>query len=367
VNGSGFNVGTALFWNATQLATTLVNAGQMTASVPANLIAQAASASVTAQGGGQVSNALSFTVAQPPLVLTSISPSTAVSGGPALTVTVNGSGFSANAAVTWNGTALATSFVSAAQLTAIVPANLIASAGTAAVGVSAPNQTSPAPLSFSITQGFFLTSLSPTSIAAGTLVTTTLTVIGSGFAAGTQVRWNTSALITTVVNATQMTASVVPSIIPAASTVVSVTAQSGNLISNALTVTITPPPVTLSSLSPSTAVAGTQTVSLTVNGSQFTSATQITWNGTALASKLVSATQLSATVPAAMLTTPGTASVTVTAQPQPAPLIFTITKPLTPVAPVVPVAPPLPVAPAAAKKKPAAAKTKPTTSTKPKA
>ena len=50
-------------------------------------------------------------------------------GGPDFTLTVNGSNFLSNATVAWNGAPLATKFVSAGQLTALVPAALIASCG----------------------------------------------------------------------------------------------------------------------------------------------------------------------------------------------------------------------------------------------
>jgi hypothetical protein len=66
----------------------------------------------------------------------SLSPLSTSPGGAQFTLTVNGAGFiSGISIVEWNGTALATTFVSAGQLTATVPASLIASAETAAVTV----------------------------------------------------------------------------------------------------------------------------------------------------------------------------------------------------------------------------------------
>jgi uncharacterized repeat protein (TIGR01451 family) len=70
-----------------------------------------------------------------PLSVTSLSPSTAAAGSGAFTLTVNGAGFVSGAGVQWNGTALATTFVSAAQLTASVTTDLLASQGTANVSV----------------------------------------------------------------------------------------------------------------------------------------------------------------------------------------------------------------------------------------
>src|SRR5439155_11114585 len=59
-------------------------------------------------------------------------------GGPQFTLTVNGTNFVSGSTVNWNGTALATIFVSSTQLTATVPALRIAAAGTASVNVVTP-------------------------------------------------------------------------------------------------------------------------------------------------------------------------------------------------------------------------------------
>jgi hypothetical protein len=65
-------------------------------------------------------------------------PVSAAPGSPAITLTVNGSGFVSTSAVLWNGTALPTSFVNTSQVTASVPSSNLASVGTATVTVSNP-------------------------------------------------------------------------------------------------------------------------------------------------------------------------------------------------------------------------------------
>ena len=65
-------------------------------------------------------------------------PTATAPGGSTFTLTVNGTGFVSGAVVSWNGTALATTFVNSSQLTATVPALSIASAGTALITVSNP-------------------------------------------------------------------------------------------------------------------------------------------------------------------------------------------------------------------------------------
>jgi hypothetical protein len=65
-----------------------------------------------------------------PLVPDAVAP-----GGPQFTLTVNGAGFVSNSVVRWNGSPLASRFVSSSQLTAIVPAADITTASTASVTV----------------------------------------------------------------------------------------------------------------------------------------------------------------------------------------------------------------------------------------
>jgi hypothetical protein len=70
-----------------------------------------------------------------PPAITSLSPTSAAAGGAAFTLTVNGSAFLTGSNVLWNGSAVATSYVSANQLNATIPAGLIASPGAASVTV----------------------------------------------------------------------------------------------------------------------------------------------------------------------------------------------------------------------------------------
>ena len=70
--------------------------------------------------------------------LTGLNPETNMAGAPAFTLLVNGGGFVAGSTVLWNGTPLATTFISANQLSAAVPASAVAVPATANVTVSNP-------------------------------------------------------------------------------------------------------------------------------------------------------------------------------------------------------------------------------------
>lgn len=67
--------------------------------------------------------------------LTSISPTSTPAGTNGLTLTCTGTGFTSSTVVTWNGAARSTTFVSSTQVTAVIPASDLTTAGTATVDV----------------------------------------------------------------------------------------------------------------------------------------------------------------------------------------------------------------------------------------
>jgi hypothetical protein len=69
-----------------------------------------------------------------------LAPTSATAGGPAFTLTVNGTNFGTKAVVNWNGVAQTsnTTYVSGSQLIVAVPASAIAATGTIAVTVTNP-------------------------------------------------------------------------------------------------------------------------------------------------------------------------------------------------------------------------------------
>jgi hypothetical protein len=70
--------------------------------------------------------------------ITELAPDNTNSGGAAFVLTVNGTNFNSNATINWAGTAQTTSFVSASQLTATIPATAIETSGSAMVTVTNP-------------------------------------------------------------------------------------------------------------------------------------------------------------------------------------------------------------------------------------
>jgi len=97
-----------------------------------------------------------------PFVNLPLVPDAAAPGGPEFTLTVNGTGFMSGAVVDWNGSPLATQFVSRSRLTATVPAADIAIAGTASVTV-----VNPAPGGGTSSVVFFTTANPSSSVSFG--------------------------------------------------------------------------------------------------------------------------------------------------------------------------------------------------------
>ena len=87
---------------------------------------------------GTATKTFALTVVVLAPMLTSISPTMASAGGPGLPLTVNGSNFVSGSTVRWNGADRTTTFVSALQLTASIPASDIATPGTVTISVISP-------------------------------------------------------------------------------------------------------------------------------------------------------------------------------------------------------------------------------------
>jgi hypothetical protein len=334
VNGANFNRLTEVHWNGLLRPTTFVSTNQLTALLSAADLATPGTAQVTAfnpGAGGGVSNPLTFTITPPPPpapTLLSLVPNTATAGSNAFTLTVTGANFVTNSVVRWNGSNRPTTFVSATQLAAQLPASDIASVGSASVTVFTPPNAlglgggTSSPLLFTITPAAnpvpVLLSINPNTATAGSPALT-LTLNGSNFIAGSVVRWNGSNRPTTFVSASQLTAQLpATDLLNAGAAQVTVfnppNAGVGGGTSNALPFTITqaPAPVpVLTSITPNSANAGGSGFALMLTGANFSNASVARWNGADRPTTFVSTTQLIAQIPTSDIANAGTAQVTV--------------------------------------------------------
>lgn len=164
IAGAGFIASSQAFWNGSQRTTTLnVNTNQLAVSIFAQDVANPGMAQVTvvnpAPGGG-TSSATTFVITQPPNPqpsITTLSPPSAIAGGPAFCLTVNGSGFISSSQVAWNGSLRQPSAncfgATPTAITVQINAADIANPGSAKVTVTnpAPGGGTSAPATFTIT------------------------------------------------------------------------------------------------------------------------------------------------------------------------------------------------------------------------
>jgi len=321
VTGTGFASGAVVNFNGVAKTTTFVSATQVTAAIATADIATAGTVNVAVRNpapGGGTSGNIQFTINNPNVTLTSLSPASAIAGGTGFTLTINGSGFVSGATVNFGSNpAITPSSVTSTQIVATIPAADIATSGTANVTVTNPSPGG----GISSAQTFTInnpapttSSLSPTSATAGG-AGFTLTVNGTGFVSGSIVKFNGVAKATSFVRSAQVTAAITAADIATAGTVSVVVTNPapGGGASNAQTFTINNPAnLTITSLSPASATAGSAGFTLTVNGTGFVSGATVQFNGANRTTTFVSTTQVTVAIMAADIATAGTASVTVT-------------------------------------------------------
>lgn len=251
--------------------------------------------------------------------ITSVSPTSVTAGGSGFTLTVNGSNFISSSVIQWNSGALTTSYASATQLTASIPAADITSGQNASITVvnPAPGGGTSSSVPFAVNDPVpTISSLTPSSALAGGAAFT-LTVNGSGFLSSSVVQWNGNSRTTTYISGTQLSISISAADIAVGQTaVVSVTNPSpGGGTSAEASIPVNSPSPTLASISPSSATAAGAAFTLTVNGSGFLQGSAVQWNGSygqpPLATTYVSSSELTVVIPANDIAFAGVANVTV--------------------------------------------------------
>jgi subtilisin family serine protease len=253
-------------------------------------------------------------------VITTLSPARIVAGSSSLTLTVNGNDFATSSVVRWDGSDRSTTYVSGKQLRASIPAADLVTATTAGVTVftPAPGGGLSTALPFTVDPPPALT-VNTTTASGGTPVTVTLTNGLGGTldwlalapAGAPNSTFSASTYVGTGVTTRTWTVSV-PTAVGTYEFRLFKDGYTRLATSPAITVTapLNPVPV-LVSLSPTHIGAGASGLTLTVNGSNFTSSSVVRWNGGDRATTYVSAAQLRATVLPADLSTAGSAAVTV--------------------------------------------------------
>jgi len=221
---TGSGAATFAFWNGVPLSTFYDSTTtQLQAFVPASYVTTSNVVQITLMNpapGGGASNAVSFTIE--PLVngapaISSLVPDHVNAGAAAFPLTVNGSNFTVNDVVTWNGNFLTTTFVNSSQVTAPITSDDVASAGFASVAVldTASGIIASPSVQFTIkgsnpTPG--ISSLSPSTTTAGG-PDFEFIINGSNFVQTSSVIWNATPLATSFIKSGQLAAWVPASLI----------------------------------------------------------------------------------------------------------------------------------------------------------
>ena len=258
---------------------------------------------------GSVAVGIIVTVRSAP-VITSLDPRSTPAGSGPVNLLVNGRGFLPGASVNFGDASLTPTFTTGGQLNVTVPANLLTQVRIVPVTVTNLDGAVSNSADFVVDQ-FRILSLNPDRRTA-TALGFNLTVTGNGFLPGAMVRFGDTSLTPTlgaVFNTTSLTVNVPAAAIGTAGTVqVSVSNPNGQ-VSNTLPFIVRPVPV-IDSVNPSSIPLGAAATTITITGRNFFDGVTVNWNGQAVPTTFGGATQLTAVVPASLLTQTGSVALT---------------------------------------------------------
>jgi hypothetical protein len=136
--GTGFLPATTILFNGQPITSSFVSSTQRSATIPSSALVTAGSFPITAENpmpGGGLSQPVAFEVRNPAPTLTNVSPGGTTFGGPAVVVTLTGTGFVPTSTARANGVALSTTYVGPTSLTATIPSNMLTTLGALAITV----------------------------------------------------------------------------------------------------------------------------------------------------------------------------------------------------------------------------------------
>ncbi len=251
----------------------------------------------------------------PTPLITSIAPSRVPAGSTSLTLTITGSGFLNTSVVQLSGASEATTYTSATQLTATVPATQLASGAEIPVAVLNGALTSGGtPVNLEVDNPTpAITSVSPNTEVAGA-ASAVVTITGNGFVPSTVINVNGTVRTTSFASATQVSATLSAADLTAGGTLnlTAVNAAPGGGTSSAASLPVDNPGIGFIRLNPSTLTVGATATTVTVTGNTFVPASVAFVNGSARATTYVNATTLTFVATVADQATVGILSVMVT-------------------------------------------------------
>ncbi|MGH7331011.1 MAG: hypothetical protein ACREJX_21895, partial [Polyangiaceae bacterium] len=197
LTGSSFATNAQVYFDANELAVASASATSIATTIPASLLKMSGSHNLTvvngAPGGG-TSNIVAFTITNPNVSISSVSPSTAPAGDGNKMISIVGSGFVGATSITFNGTLLSSSYTDGAHMSATLPSTSLTNAGNFPVVATnpAPGGGVSTPFSFQVQNPVpAIASLSPNTVFYGAS-NTPITVNGSGFVSSSVVKRGSS-------------------------------------------------------------------------------------------------------------------------------------------------------------------------------
>jgi hypothetical protein len=250
--------------------------------------------------------------------LSKLVPADMPAGQPAFTLELDGSNFTPNSLVLWNGSPRSALFVTTSKLTAQIFATDIQNAGSALVAVQTqpPGGGVTQQLTFTIdpvTSGVpKITSLSPTSVPTGN-ASFLLLVTGNNFVNQSTVTVNGNIRTTTPMGTTLLQATVLSTDVSNAGTlqIAVVNPPPGGGSSLSFPFVVKNPVPFLSSVAPTAILAGSAGTALTLTGTGFVPDSVVTINGAPRPTAFSSSAQVQATLSAGDFATAGVAQVQV--------------------------------------------------------
>lgn len=306
VSGRDFLTSSRIRFGSEVLVPSLITADQLQVSVPAALVQQAAVIPVRAfnlSPSGGDSNALDFTILNPTPTLAGLSLTDVVAGTGDFSLTVTGTNFAPEAAVSFGTQSFHPSSRSSSQLEVVIPGWAILNSGDVSVSVTNPGPgggvsnaqpftvMNPAPLLSAL-------SLDSTVVGSSDLA---ITISGVHLVPGAQVHFGGATLAPNAVVASGLSLLIPRNLLTTAAVLpLSVSNPGpGGGESNVLQFTVKNPIPAVNALSSSSVTAGTDDFTLTLNGDHFVPASVVDFGGQKLSPASVTPTQISVVVPAA--------------------------------------------------------------------
>jgi YVTN family beta-propeller protein len=319
VNGRDFVNGAVVQLRGIPLVTTFVSSTQLTALLPAPVFGRH-TVTVLNPLPSTVSNEVFLDVTALRPIIDAITPSP-TRGGQVIHVT--GRNFGPSSLILFLGAiAFPTTYVDPTTLTAVLPITMPVGANPITVLNPPAFEGATAllsdPFTLNILSGTpMILDYSPTSGLEGSTVR--IDIVGANFFEGATIQLGGLPLATTRVSLTELVGT---GTLGGPGTLMLTVTNSGGAVSNPVPFIITPlfvppppPPApvpTITNIFPSAALVNSETLSIHLNGTNFVSSTTVTFNGVPLTITGRSATSLTATVPASLMTTGGTKPVVVT-------------------------------------------------------